>query len=276
MAVNHGLLSRKTVSSLGGTFNEGAADTSMDFGRRMLAKFGWKDGQGLGKKEQGMTSHIRAVQRRDGLGLGGETLDAPSAYAVPAVPADAAPPRTKKGKKRKGDGAAAAPSSSGGSGVLPGLSDEELFELCGGARLGMRARAKQDGKQARMAEADRAFLEKFGKKALPKEPAAGGSGGATAAVAAQAAAAAAATAAAAAAAPAARRARSSPRSCASSSGASRRARSSRRRRRRRKRRRRRHDARRASPPLRLQSRRRCSCKTMRARRGRSRSHSVLI
>ena len=34
------------------------------------------------------------------------------------------------------------------------------------------ARAKQDGKQARMAEADRAFLEKFGKKALPKEPAA--------------------------------------------------------------------------------------------------------
>ena len=196
MAVNHGLLSRKTVSSLGGTFNEGAADTSMDFGRRMLAKFGWKDGQGLGKKEQGMTSHIRAVQRRDGLGLGGETLDAPSAYAVPAVPADAAPPRTKKGKKRKGDGAAAAPSSSGGSGVLPGLSDEELFELCGGARLGMRARAKQDGKQARMAEADRAFLEKFGKKALPKEPAAGGSGGATSAVAAQAAAAAAAAAAA--------------------------------------------------------------------------------
>ena len=181
MVLDPSLLSRKTKNSMGATMNEAAADVSCDFGRRMLAKFGWKDGQGLGKKEQGMTSHIRAVQRRDGLGLGGETLDAPSAYAVPAVPADAAPPRTKKGKKRKGDGAAAAPSSSGGSGVLPGLSDEELFELCGGARLGMRARAKQDGKQARMAEADRAFLEKFGKKALPKEPAAGGSGGATSA-----------------------------------------------------------------------------------------------
>ena len=80
MSVNHGLLSRKTVSSLGGTFNEGAADTSMDFGRRMLAKFGWKDGQGLGKKEQGMTSHIRAVQRREreqaqGLEVGVPGLD---------------------------------------------------------------------------------------------------------------------------------------------------------------------------------------------------------
>ena len=37
-ASQSGLLSRKTVSKLGATFNEAAADTSMDFGRRMLAK----------------------------------------------------------------------------------------------------------------------------------------------------------------------------------------------------------------------------------------------
>ena len=43
--MNPSLLSRKTLSSLGGQFNESAADNSLEFGRRMLAKFGWRDGE---------------------------------------------------------------------------------------------------------------------------------------------------------------------------------------------------------------------------------------
>ena len=40
------------------------------FGFKMLEKMGWAPGKGLGKEESGMTSHIKAVKRSEGLGLG--------------------------------------------------------------------------------------------------------------------------------------------------------------------------------------------------------------
>mmetsp|Transcript_59042 Transcript_59042/g.175562 ORF Transcript_59042/g.175562 Transcript_59042/m.175562 type:complete len:292 (-) Transcript_59042:323-1198(-) len=49
-----------------------ASDTS-SFGRKMLAKMGWKEGKGLGKEQQGQTTHLRAVRRGDSLGIGAET-----------------------------------------------------------------------------------------------------------------------------------------------------------------------------------------------------------
>ncbi|KAJ1649808.1 hypothetical protein IWQ61_009216 [Dispira simplex] len=47
--------------------------TSSDFGQAVLAKYGWKQGQGLGKKEGGITKAIRVSQKSDtkGLGAGG-------------------------------------------------------------------------------------------------------------------------------------------------------------------------------------------------------------
>ena len=41
-------------------------------GNKMLQKMGWKDGQGLGKKNQGRTDIILAQQRSQGTGLGTE------------------------------------------------------------------------------------------------------------------------------------------------------------------------------------------------------------
>ena len=55
---------------MGGSLNEAAASGPSDFGRRMLAKFGWRDGDGLGKHGTGMQEHIRVKRREDGLGLG--------------------------------------------------------------------------------------------------------------------------------------------------------------------------------------------------------------
>uniref|UniRef100_A0A7S0LJ04 G-patch domain-containing protein n=1 Tax=Coccolithus braarudii TaxID=221442 RepID=A0A7S0LJ04_9EUKA len=146
----------------------------------MMAKMGWEQGKGLGKREDGVTTHVKVKQRVDGLGLGAD--DVASQTSTWAPPSDLVPPRQRerqkgkqkrveeeavatkgrKGKKRKveeGEGAAASASSSG---VVPGLSDEQLFQLCGGARLGMRARGSQSGKQQRMADADAAFLAKYG------------------------------------------------------------------------------------------------------------------
>jgi len=46
------------------------------YGRKMLNKFGWKDGQGLGKNEQGMSTHLRVVRRVDeSLGIGAKSTD---------------------------------------------------------------------------------------------------------------------------------------------------------------------------------------------------------
>ena len=44
------------------------------FGRKMLEKMGWKgDGVGLGKNQQGTSTHLRAIKRAESLGIGAET-----------------------------------------------------------------------------------------------------------------------------------------------------------------------------------------------------------
>ena len=178
------ILARKTINKMGGVLNESVADTSMDFGRKMLAKFGWSEGKGLGKNMDGMQSHIRVKQRAENLGLGaqGEAEANAPAYAPPQ-PIE---PRAKRRRREESSSGSDDSDSSAddesealvkqrlaGSGVLPGMSDEQLFKLCGGARLGMRARGSQGGKQARMAEADAAYLAKFakGSAAIPPTPA---------------------------------------------------------------------------------------------------------
>lgn len=156
------LYSRKTLSNMGGMLNERAAGEGAfgDFGARMLAKFGWKSGEGLGKNKDGMATHIRVQKRAEGLGLGASATP-PSEWAPP--------PPSRRTLPSGGDDGESSESSddereaevrariAGSSGVIPGLSDDQLFQLCGGARLGMRARSTQGGKLKRMEEADRAI-----------------------------------------------------------------------------------------------------------------------
>jgi hypothetical protein len=62
------LLSRTTISDLELSFisfpKHWAHDTSR-FGYKLLQKYGWSDGKGLGANLDGITSHIKVVQKAD-------------------------------------------------------------------------------------------------------------------------------------------------------------------------------------------------------------------
>lgn len=158
-AANQRLLSRKTLNSMGGVLNEQAAEGATGgFGARMLAKFGWKDGEGLGKRNDGITDHIRVKQRKDGVGLGADA-PAPSEWAPPPSRAPRRSSDSDEDSSEDEEEIARRQRIASSSGVLPGVSDDALFAICGGARLGMRARATQGGKLARMEAADQALLQ---------------------------------------------------------------------------------------------------------------------
>ena len=62
-----------TIVAKAETRNSQWANDTSSFGRKMLAKMGWKgDGSGLGKEQQGSSVHLRAVRRVESLGIGAE------------------------------------------------------------------------------------------------------------------------------------------------------------------------------------------------------------
>mmetsp|Transcript_10896 Transcript_10896/g.21209 ORF Transcript_10896/g.21209 Transcript_10896/m.21209 type:complete len:243 (+) Transcript_10896:138-866(+) len=63
-----------TIVATQDTRNSEWANAPNSYGRKMLEKMGWKgDGAGLGKNQQGTSTHLRAVRRADSLGIGAET-----------------------------------------------------------------------------------------------------------------------------------------------------------------------------------------------------------
>ena len=62
------------MSGLPYTQNQTWAKDSSGFGFRMMAKMGWAEGRGLGKKEDGAVTHIRVKKRADQLALGAEKV----------------------------------------------------------------------------------------------------------------------------------------------------------------------------------------------------------
>jgi Pin2-interacting protein X1 len=175
------LVTRKTLTKMGSGINESAGSKVSDFARKQMEKMGWKEGQGLGKNEDGMKKHIKATKREDSAGLGTENMvtEAHSsvgenwwhdAYATNLKSfTTKVSKKDKKDKKNKKDKKDKNESSSSDEKKEKKVkknkkrkkdddndtdkntpSFDELFAATGGARLGMRARANQTGKMKRI------------------------------------------------------------------------------------------------------------------------------
>ncbi len=76
------------VYALPDTQNQAWSSDKSRFGSRMLEKFGWSSGKGLGKKEDGIVEHVRVVKRSEALGLGARPVGAGSEAALSNAVAD--------------------------------------------------------------------------------------------------------------------------------------------------------------------------------------------
>ena len=156
------LAGRKLKNRLGSTMNEsasagaGGGSNIPAFAKKQLEKLGWNEGEGLGKRRQGMASHIKVTKRAEGLGLGESTLDPAIAQSLNAddwwknsvgdtLARLKGTTKSKNKKEKKKD--------SKKTTTKVHYTDEELFEATGGARFGMRAQRRQDAKWKR-AESD--------------------------------------------------------------------------------------------------------------------------
>lgn len=175
------LVTRKTLTKMGSGINESAGSKVSDFARKQMEKMGWKEGQGLGKNEDGMKKHIKAKKREDSAGLGTENMVTEAQSAVgenwwhdayannlksfttkvskkdkkgkknknkeekndSTSSDDKKEKKEKKNKKRKKD-------DDEDTSDKNAPSFDDLFAATGGARLGMRARANQTGKMKRI------------------------------------------------------------------------------------------------------------------------------
>jgi Pin2-interacting protein X1 len=174
---------KKLQAKLGGTLNESATNhspallpSSQSFAKRQLEKMGWKEGTGLGKRRDGIQRHVVIKQREDEMGLGREKEKAREIGNVwwrDSVGGTLArlqqQKKTMKAKKkgeegddtkgrRKGEKIKERTSNithsdgDGSSSIsvpIRTYTDEELFEATGGARFGMRAQRRAEGKWKR-------------------------------------------------------------------------------------------------------------------------------
>lgn len=138
MAYSTSLAGSKLRAKLGATLNEGVSAPTSDFAQNQLKKLGWSDGDGLGKRRQGRSSHITVTKREDNVGLGHSNYQSQDAtqWWKDSVGDTLAKLSSKKSKKKKRKRAKE-------------YTDEELFEATGGARFGMRAQRRATAKWAR-------------------------------------------------------------------------------------------------------------------------------
>jgi len=137
---------RKLQNQLISTLNESVATGPSSFARRQLELMGWTEGQGLGKNKQGISTHIKVTKRKDEEGLGHEKKIVQEAgdqwwyHSVGETLAKLQKDKKKKKKKEKEEES---------SSTMRQYTDEELFVATGGARFGMRAQRRAEGKWAR-------------------------------------------------------------------------------------------------------------------------------
>mmetsp|Transcript_21803 Transcript_21803/g.45843 ORF Transcript_21803/g.45843 Transcript_21803/m.45843 type:complete len:285 (-) Transcript_21803:170-1024(-) len=151
---------KKLREKLGAVLNESAVShspailpSSQSFAKRQLEKMGWTEGTGLGKRRDGLVEHVKIKQREDEMGLGREKALAKEVANVwwrESVGGTLARLQKRKSadklKKKKKD---KKKDKSKDSKAEKMYTDEELFEATGGARFGMRAQRRAEGKWKR-------------------------------------------------------------------------------------------------------------------------------
>jgi len=155
------LRTKKTINKLGEGMNEHLASNKVsDFAKKQMLKMGWTEGKGLGKNEDGMSSHIKISKREDAVGIGSEKLNLEVqnhmdswwndsfAQTLKKFKETSEKKKSKKDKKSKKekDEKKSKKRKRDDTDISSGFSYEELFKATNGARLGMRARTEQKGK----------------------------------------------------------------------------------------------------------------------------------
>jgi len=166
MAYAADLCGSKLKAKLSSTMNEAsAAPISLtSFAAKQMAKMGWKEGTGLGKNRNGIVSHIKAKKREENLGLGMEKertrkLGVEGMWWSSNVSETLMRLQQNKSDKKKGkkskkdkkdkDKKSKKKSKEVKTKVPKVYTDEELFIATGGARFGMRAQRRAEGKWQR-------------------------------------------------------------------------------------------------------------------------------
>eukprot|EP01029_Cantina_marsupialis_P001322 TRINITY_DN110_c0_g1_i1.p1 TRINITY_DN110_c0_g1~~TRINITY_DN110_c0_g1_i1.p1 ORF type:complete len:226 (+),score=82.89 TRINITY_DN110_c0_g1_i1:31-708(+) len=126
-------LSRNTYDHLG-------SDVS-DFAKKQMEKYGWKEGEGLGKNKDGIKTHVKTSKKDDSRGIGctenPHEFDAMKWFDI-----------CNQTLKQVGNDDDNDSDSDDEPARRP--TDDELFKACGGIRLGMRSQISQRGKWKRV------------------------------------------------------------------------------------------------------------------------------
>jgi hypothetical protein len=158
------LLTKKSINVLGSKISEARGSQVSSFAQNYMKKLGWSEGKGLGKSEDGMQTHIKVSKKEEATGLGldkavveqteasehwwhdafSSTLKSFTASTNSSSKKRKRDKKEKKNKKDRNDDEDDDDDDDASSKNAP--SFEDLFKATGGARLGMRARASQNGK----------------------------------------------------------------------------------------------------------------------------------
>jgi hypothetical protein len=161
MAYATDLCGSKLKAKLASTLNEASAApmSSTSFAAKQMAKMGWTEGTGLGKKRDGIVSHIKVQKREDSLGLGVEKertrkIESEGMWWSANVSETLMRLQQKKGKKKDEKKSKKKKSKKTSKKETQDLeikvyTDEELFAATGGARFGMRAQRRAEAKWMR-------------------------------------------------------------------------------------------------------------------------------
>lgn len=108
----------------GAMMRESASAAVSGFAKAQLERMGWTEGTGLGKRRDGITTHIKVKQRKEASGIGTERdalvqQQAEDQWWMESLGNTLAKLGAKNAKRT--------------------VTDEELFTATGGARFGMRA-----------------------------------------------------------------------------------------------------------------------------------------